>query len=537
MKNNKLVKIGVVSLIGIFIVTALVYKITTTNNVSKTAGNKANGAKQVAQTNTAEYDSIFKKDSVIDIKVELAYSDLKSILDNPLDEEYKSATVTIAGKKIENVGFRTKGNLTLRSIANTDSDRYSFRIKLDKYVDGQNVLGLDEFVVNNMYSDPSYMREYLSYEALREAGANVPETVFANLYINGKLHGFYLCVEAIDDSFLVRNFGSNEGNLYKQEQGSTLQYVEGSNYEKSELNTGKDETKSDLKNFIKVLNEMPEGEKGNIENVLDVDSALRYIAANTVLGNYDSYNGNMSQNYYLYGQNGRFTVIPWDFNMSFAGFGMGGDATTIPIDEPVMGVNIDNLPLIDNLLAVDEYKTKYYEYVKEFLSYLQGAEERITTLAEIIRPYVKADPTKFYTMEQFESNVKYSEASTKSNSGTTSNNNQSTTTPSAKPDINTAASQNTNGNQPTPPQGQPPQEGLPGQQPNAQNGNRPSPPGGGFGGNIKGGPNGGGGPVSNVSLVNYIRNRIENLTKQLSGELPTTGNTTMNSGRGGRGGK
>ena len=44
--------------------------------------------------------------------------------------------------------------------------------------------------------------------------------------------------------------------------------------------------------------------------------------------------------------------------MSIAGFGGGGDAVTIPIDEPVMGVNIENLPLIDNLLAVDEYKER-----------------------------------------------------------------------------------------------------------------------------------------------------------------------------------
>jgi spore coat protein CotH len=216
MKNTKLVKIGVIMLIAIFLVTALVYKIygAINTNVSNAATNKAADTTQTS--NTAEYDSIFKKDSVIDIKVEIADADLKSILADPLAEEYKSATVTVDGKTIKNVGFRTKGNLTLRSVANTDSDRYSFRIKLDKYVEGQNLLGLDELVVNNMYSDASYMREYLSYEALREAGADVPETVFANVYINGELQGFYLCVEAIDDSFLERNFGNNDGSLYKQ---------------------------------------------------------------------------------------------------------------------------------------------------------------------------------------------------------------------------------------------------------------------------------------------------------------------------------
>ncbi len=38
-------------------------------------------------------------------------------------------------------------------------------------------------------------------------------------------------------------------------------------------------------------------EKGDIESVLDVDSVLKYIAANTLLESYDSYSGQFSQNY------------------------------------------------------------------------------------------------------------------------------------------------------------------------------------------------------------------------------------------------
>lgn len=460
-------------------------------------------------TTTSKYSSIFKKDSVIDIKIEIAEEDFKSILSDPMAEEYKSANVTVDGTTIKNVGFRTKGNSTLKSVANTDSERYSFRIKLDKYVDGQNLLGLDEFVVNNMYSDPSYMREYLSYEALREIGANVPETVFANIYINNELYGFYLCVEAIDNSFLERSFGNNNGNLYKQEQGSTLKDVEGSNYDKSELKVGDDEAKAGLKNFIKSLNEVKE-EKGNIESVLDVDSALRYIAANTVLGSYDSYSGNMSHNYYLYEQNGKFTVIPWDYNMSMGGFGMGGgDATTIPIDEPVMGVKIENLPLINNLLLIEEYKEKYHEYVKQFLTYLENSEKRVEELATIIRPYIKADPTKFYTLEQFEANIKYSE-STENSTGTT-------------PTQNTDGKALGQGQEQMPEERRTPPEGF-------QNGNMPVPPEGGVRGDMKGGPNGGM-KMTGGSIINYIRDRVTNLKKQLSGELPTTGNTTMNNNR------
>ena len=336
MKHVKSKRIVALLLVAVLMISASACSSAGNTDASGNQGStEGKGSEQ-----TTGYEKLFQKDDIIDINVEISEADWKSILASPQDEEYKSAKVTVDGVTVDNVGFRTKGNSTLRSVAQSDSDRYSFRIKLDKYVEGQNILGLDEFVVNNMYADPSYLREYLSYEALESLGLEVPNRVFANLYINGELHGFYLCVEALDDSFIETSFGNTEGNLYKMEQGSTLQYVEGSSYDTIEQKSGEDESKTDLKSFIKILNDMPEGEKGDIESVLDVDSALKYIAANTVLGNYDSYNGSMAQNFYIYGQDGKFTVIPWDYNMSMGGFGMGGDAATIPIDEPVNGVNM-----------------------------------------------------------------------------------------------------------------------------------------------------------------------------------------------------
>lgn len=517
------------------------------------------------------YEEIFEKDKILDIYVEVSEEDWKSILDNPTAEEYKSAKVTIGDTTFYNVGFRTKGNSSLSSVARSDSERYSFRIKLDKYDKGQNFLGLDEFVVNNMFSDPSYMREYLTYEALREIGADVPLTAFSNVYINGELYGFYLCIEAIDDSFLERNFGDAEGNLYKQEQGSTLVYVEGSSYDKSEFKSGNDDTKADLKNFIQILHEMPEGEKGTIETVLDVDSALRYIAANTVLGSYDSYNGNFAHNFYLYSQENRFTVIPWDYNMSMAGFGGGGagrgfgsgDVTTIPIDEPVSGTSMESRPLIDNLLKVEEYKEKYYGYVKELIQYLENFEPRVEEIAAIIRPYIEADPTKFYTMEQFEANISYSEITVTEaaamDPGQMNNPpaNMSPQTNSGLPEGMGEGQPNArmqrggaNGNRQNIPQGvtegfgQDSRPEVPkgfemgdwsemrerfgeGNLPEGfEEGNWPEMPQGAMGREMRGGA--GGGMIGNMptSIMNFVKDRVENIKQQLNGQLPTTASTT-----------
>ena len=71
-------------------------------------------------------------------------------------------------------------------------------------------------VLNNNYADPSYMREVLHYEALRSIGMDVPMTNYVNLYVNSELVGFYTGVEAVDDSYLERNYGEDyeEGVLY-----------------------------------------------------------------------------------------------------------------------------------------------------------------------------------------------------------------------------------------------------------------------------------------------------------------------------------
>ena len=293
--------------------------------------------------------------------------------------------------------------MTLKSVASSDSDRYSYRIKFNKYVKGNKLLGLDELCLNNGYSDPSYMREYLHYEILRELGMNAPETAFCNVYINGEYAGFYLAVEGLADTFLEDNFGESykNGNFYKMDEESTLEYKEDENYSYADLKSGNDEDLSSFKEFVKKLNDLTTGEKGDIESFLNVDSALKYIASNTVLCNYDSYNGNMHHNFYLYeDENGVFTVVPWDFNMSFGGF--NGENSEVGIDTPYISGSLETLPLINKLLSVSEYKEKYYGYIKDIMSMLEDFGDRVVELKSIISPYVKNDSTSFYSYDDFD---------------------------------------------------------------------------------------------------------------------------------------
>ena len=370
--------------------------------------NMSGGAAAEASGDLTSYEEMFQKDNVINVNIKIRKEDLQDIYTYPKNEEYHSADITVEGITVENAGIRTKGNMTLSSVANSDSDRYSFRIKFNKYVKGQKLLGLDDMCLNNGYSDASYMREYLHYEMLREMGMKVPETAFCNVSVNDELYGFYLAVEALEDSFLERSYGEGQnGNLYKMEEGAALTYREDESYSYANLKSGDDTDLAGFKEFVKKLNEIPDGEKGNIESFLNVDSALIYIAANTVLCNYDSYNNSMKHNYYLYeDESGIFCVIPWDLNMSFGG---RESDTNIGIDTPLVSGTMEDSPLISKLLAVAEYKEKYYGYIQEMMNWLENLETRVNELKTIIKPYVENDPSAFYTVEEFEKATTLSE--------------------------------------------------------------------------------------------------------------------------------
>lgn len=172
-------------------------------------------ADMAEKTSAAYAESLFDTGYVHEINVEISEDDWKDLLENPLEKTKYKANVTIDGNRVENVSFATKGNTSLSQVASSDSDRYSFKINFGKYDKGQTYQGLDKLNLNNIMSDATYMKDYLSYMIMREAGVSAPLTSYAALSINGELHGLYIAIENVSDSFLERNGQSADGALYK----------------------------------------------------------------------------------------------------------------------------------------------------------------------------------------------------------------------------------------------------------------------------------------------------------------------------------
>lgn len=481
----------------------------------------AGSSKETALKQPEYMTKLFDKDKVIEVNIKIAEKDFDDLKENATEEQYYKADITIDGVTFNNVGIRAKGNSSLSQVAGDDTtDRYSFKIKADEYIDNQNIYGLSKFVLNNNIGDATNMKEYMSYDLLNQMGISTPGFAYANIKINDEDWGLYLAVESLEEEFVERNYGNTDGNLYKVEsaamgkdneggkmpedmpsdmkeamkqggqgmmqekngqasqgngQGQQMmtppdgngqapqgngQIPEDVEEQQGEVKGGggpggmgksggnliysDDEissysnifdytilettNKSDKKRLISILKNLNEGT--NLDECIDVDEVLRYFAVNTFLVNLDSYAGNMKHNYYLYENDGKLQILPWDYNLSYGAFMMGGggmgkgefgddsssdksknsqasQVINFPIDKPVTDT-MENSPLISKLLEVDEYKEKYHEYLQEIVDkYVNTGyfNEEIDKIDNLIADYVKNDKTAFFTYDEYKASL------------------------------------------------------------------------------------------------------------------------------------
>ena len=164
-----------------------------------------------------EYETaLFDTDSVISVNILMDDADWNAMLENSTAEEYYQCDVEINGTTFYRVGIRPKGNTSLTSIASDPTtDRYSFKLEFDHYVDGQTCFGLDKLILNNSYADATNMKEALIYDMFQYLGADASLYNYAKISVNSEYWGVYLALEAVEDSFMLRNYGAQSGKLYK----------------------------------------------------------------------------------------------------------------------------------------------------------------------------------------------------------------------------------------------------------------------------------------------------------------------------------
>ena len=450
-----------------------------------------------------EYETeLFDTSSILTVNILMDEADWNDMLENATAEEYYQCDVEIGGTTFYRVAIRPKGNTSLTSIASDPTtDRYSFKLEFDHYVDGQTCFGLDKLILNNNYADATNMKEALIYDMYQYLGADASLYNYAEISVNGEYWGVYLALEAVGDSFMLRNYGAQSGELYKPDsmnigggkdfgdfnaddmdfgdidfgnidfgnmtppdtQGNTnqanpptasgqpsddafdpSQKSDSSGENSAEAPTDSDErpsmnfnfggmggfsmgggganlnytddeldsyetiwdgeitttTKADHKRVVTALKNISEG--NDLEDYMDIDNLLRYMAVHVFSVNEDSLSGMMAHNYYLYEAGGKLNLIPWDYNLSLGGMGRSNDATSVvndAIDNAFSGTSF-----FDTLMEDETYHSQYYAYLQQLVSeYINGSGfdafyERVRSQIDAL---VETDPTAFYSYDEY----------------------------------------------------------------------------------------------------------------------------------------
>ncbi len=378
---------------------------------------------------TMEYETkLFDTDEILTINIMMDEDSWNEMLESAMSEEYYQCDVEINGTTFYNVAIRPKGNTSLSSIAeDPDTDRCSFKLEFDHYVEGQTCFGLDKLILNNDYADATNMKEALVYDMFQYIGADASLYNYAKIEINGEYWGLYLALEGVEDSFLTRNYGVQNGALYKPEGmgmgggfenssgGADLNYTDDdldsydTIWDGSVTETGK----ADRKRVIAALKNISEG--SDLEDSMDTDNLLRYMAVHTFVVNEDSLSGSMAHNYYLYESDGKLNIIPWDYNLSLGGMNMGGgpgqnhtDGATSIVNDAIDD-SWDSTNFFDALLNDEQYCSQYHEYLLKLVNeYVEGGgfEAFYERVRSQIDSLVETDPTAFYTYEEYETAAK-----------------------------------------------------------------------------------------------------------------------------------
>ncbi len=326
----------------------------------------------------------------------------------PAENEWEPVWVPCSfkfeGREWYKVGIRYKGNSSLKECVRRNIRKYSFKLDFDEFegdfpeIDDQRFYGFKQLNLANGFDDRSLMREKTASDLFREFGIPSARTTFCQVWIDYgqglKYFGLYTLIEEVDDTVIETQF-TGGGNLYKPE-GKAATFAAGT-YNTLQLNkqTNLDAGDyTDVRTLYDIINSglrtsFPEGWKTELEEVLDVPHFLKWLAANTVIQNWDTY-GKMNHNYYLYNNPGtsKLTWIPWDNNESLRP-GKEGGALSLGLSEVTNG-----WPLIRYLANDNSYFSLYKTNVASFIQepfVVASFQQRVDRQALLIRQYALAE--------------------------------------------------------------------------------------------------------------------------------------------------
>ncbi|KAG0175357.1 hypothetical protein DFQ28_000969 [Apophysomyces sp. BC1034] len=306
--------------------------------------------------------------------------------------------------------------IKLSGRASRSDPKLSYNIKIPKKSD---LFGYRRLKLRSLSTDPSYIREQITYDVLKSVGLPATGFSFARVFINNNPLGLFGLIENYKNPWLKNEFGGGSqykrGILYQgmsfgeqlkldgpssdlsyRGDNQTL-YADGTYNIKEKPNTGNLSDYTQLMEFTRFLAEAPTTSADALQTwqkFIDTECLVRNMAIEILLGFADGYTTTVN-NYYMYyvTQDQRFLYIPSDVNYSFG-------STIVNLTQmwngnyykyPGMSLN---RPLVQKMLDVPQLKQRFEDILINIcknLFNINVMNRRIDDLISMIREDVLWD--------------------------------------------------------------------------------------------------------------------------------------------------
>ena len=330
-------------------------------------------------------DDVFDADAVQDLWIKINLKDWATLRETYRENTYYPCDIEWRGVRVRNIGIRSRGRASRNPL------KPALRLDFNRYSRGQQFLGLDALALDNLWQDPSMIRERLAMRVFQRMGLPAPRETHVRLYIGParEFAGVYGAVEAIDKQFLTRHFNEDGGYLYQYqwqdeyhfEDRPALDWYATRFGPATHENASTFDLYAPLRKLVGAINGARESAlETELSPYMDLRKFVTYIALENFLSEPDGFLGALGMaNFYIYrfDASDRWQLIPWDRDLSFAS-----------VEDPGPTRNMELNVLTRKIWAVPELRSLYLKTLVEIAASV-GPPQGST---QVVDPFTRQCP-------------------------------------------------------------------------------------------------------------------------------------------------
>ena len=223
---------------------------------------------------------LFTDGSIRRLQIQILPAGIDSLRRDP--REYVHATVTENGTVYTDIAVHVKGSVG--SFRDVD-DKPDLTLDFNRFNSTRKFHDLRRVYLNNSVEDPSYCNELLGGELFRAAGVPAPRVAHAVVTLNGRRLGLYVLKEGFTEDFLGCYFKHIGANLYEPGDGHDVnQRLKRNAVVAPKQDGARLQSLADA-----VLDPNPTTHWQRLEQILDVDEFVKFMAMEVMIGHRDGY--------------------------------------------------------------------------------------------------------------------------------------------------------------------------------------------------------------------------------------------------------